>query len=54
MGKQEAYAAIVSVIDQVTDPKRMSKSEYKDLLEEVAAEIEGRLDAVKDELRDEG
>ena len=49
----KALDAVKSTIDREGDPKRMTKAEYKDFLEEIETEVEGRLDGVKAELKEE-
>lgn len=53
MSVEKAVREVENLIDEVTSPKRMSKTEYRDFLEELGSSIDGRLDAVKEELRDE-
>lgn len=44
---------ILEAIDAATHPDKMSKRDAKDWLEELYCDIQGRLDALVDELRDE-
>jgi len=50
-----AYERIVKVIDREVDPDetRMSRTEYAELLEALQLEVEGRLEAVEEELGEE-
>lgn len=41
-----AFEAIVRTIDQACDPKLLSKKEYKEVLEDLALDIQGRLEGV--------
>jgi hypothetical protein len=46
-------SAILSLIAQEIDPKKMTKREALNFLEELVADLEGSIDALKDELRDD-
>lgn len=46
-------AAVLDKFDQVSDPNKMSKTDYKTLLEGLLDDLNGRLEAVNDELREE-
>lgn len=50
---QSAKDEVRKRVDEVSDPKEMSKAEYKEFLEELISDLEGSLDCVKQELEDE-
>lgn len=41
---------ILHAIDKATEPKKMTKKEALDWLEELGADLDGRCDALKDEI----
>lgn len=43
----------MALIDQLCEPAKMSKHEALDFLEEIAAELEGRMDALREEIAGE-
>jgi len=45
-----AFEAIRECIDRECDPDLMTRSQYRDLLEELAGDVESRLEAVQEEL----
>jgi polyhydroxyalkanoate synthesis regulator phasin len=49
----EAAEKVYKFIDDVTDPKIMTKEEYRDFLGELIDDLNGRLEAVVDELGEE-
>jgi len=49
----EATEKVYKFIDDVTDPKIMTKEEYRDFLGELIDDLNGRLEAVVDELGEE-
>lgn len=53
MSDESAFETVMKAIDEVTDPKKMTKAEYRDFLEELMSDLEGRLDAVMRELEEE-
>lgn len=46
----DAFEAVIKKLDEVSDPKELTKREYHDLLEELAGNLEGRIEAVVEEL----
>jgi len=46
-------AEILTLVAQAIDPKKMTKREALNFLEELVADLEGSIDALKDELRDD-
>lgn len=49
-------AAVEKIRDAIatqTDPKRLSKGEYLEVIEEISADLEGQIEAVKDEIKGE-
>lgn len=50
---KDAYVETVKAALDDSDPKTMSKEEYKDALEEIQGEVESRLTAVTEELEAE-
>ena len=47
---KNAFEAVRNCLDDESDPKKLTKLEYKELLEELLVDIEGRLEAVDEEL----
>lgn len=45
---------IMDTIDEATGPEAMTKAEALEFLEELATDIEGRIEALKEELRENG
>jgi hypothetical protein len=50
---QKAFEAIRTCIDNECAPATLTRSEYAEVLEELAGDIEARLDAVNDEIDEE-
>lgn len=50
---RKAVEKIRAVLAAETAPARMSKSDYLEVLEEMSADLEGSMEAVKAELLDE-
>lgn len=50
----EARAEILSTMDRLTAPDEMSKSEALECLEELFADLEGRCEALKHEIEEDG
>lgn len=46
---EQAREKVIDLIDNLTDSKKMSKSQYKDLMEELRIDIQCRIDAVSEE-----
>lgn len=49
----EARREVIDLLDRLTEPSQMSKQEALDTLEELSADLEGRVEALKNEIRDE-
>jgi polyhydroxyalkanoate synthesis regulator phasin len=45
---------LIEKLDEIVDPKNMSKEEYRDFLEELIGDLKVRLEAVEMELEEEG
>lgn len=45
---------LLEQIDWATEPSRMSKSQALELLEQLVADIDSRIEALKEEIRNEG
>lgn len=52
--QDRAFDDVQRVIDEVTDPEKMSKTAYKEFLEQLMSDLEGRLDGVTRELEEDG
>lgn len=50
---KDARETILRKVDELTEPSRMSKAEAKDLLEELCADLEGRIECLKEEMANE-
>lgn len=50
---QKAMEAVRDVIAEEGDPKKMSKAEFKEFLEEIDTDITGQLEAVTEELEND-
>jgi hypothetical protein len=46
----EAFEAVQKALDEACDPKNLTKAEYQELLQDLDADIAGRLEAVEHEL----
>jgi hypothetical protein len=49
-GETPSIGEICRMIDHATDPDRMSLDQAKEFLENLATEIEMRIDAIKDDI----
>lgn len=47
---KKAFEAVCNCLDEENGPEKLTKLEYKELLEELLGDIEGRLEAVDEEL----
>ncbi len=52
--QKQAIEKIRSVVASETDPKKLSKLEYLEVIEEIAADLEGMIEMTRAELEDEG
>ena len=50
VGSRSPVEEVLDTLDRVSHPDVMTKLEYKELLEELLGDLDGRLDAVKSEL----
>lgn len=50
---KQASERVIETLDEVSVAPNMSKLEYQELLQELASDIEARLDCVNDELKEE-
>ncbi len=48
-----AFEAVRDLIDDEGNPKNMSKEEYLEFLEEISADLDARMEAVREELAEE-
>lgn len=47
--KTEAFEQVRDTVDRVTDPKRLSREDYKELLEELIEDLQSRLECAEEE-----
>lgn len=50
---EELREKVRNLIEAVTSPKKMTKREAIDFLEELSSDIDGMIDGLKDEIRNE-
>lgn len=48
----EAMKQVIEVFDDVTDPKHMTKEEYVEFTEDLISDLQIRLEATRDELKE--
>lgn len=48
-----AHAAIRDFMDRQTEPSKLSKTDALEVLEELCADIDGRIEALKQEIEEE-
>jgi hypothetical protein len=47
---KKAFEVVRNSLDEESEPEKLTKLEYKELLEELLSDLEGRLEAVDEEL----